>query len=68
MWQFGVAAIISGSLVAGCAEPGGTGSAGTMSADCATMKRQQQTLVAQGRQNTQEYRQLLDRYLARCHR
>lgn len=68
MRYFGAAAIISASFLAGCAEPGGTANTGSMSADCATMKRQQQTLVAQGRQNTSEYRQLLDRYLARCHR
>lgn len=53
---------LAGAL-AGCAAPGAPG---TMSADCATMKRQQQAMVARGQQNTDAYRQLLDKYLSRC--
>lgn len=54
--------VLAGTL-AGCAAPG---EPGTMSADCATMKRQQQAMVAKGQQDTDAYRSLLNKYLARC--
>jgi len=49
--------------LAGCAKPGGPGS---MSESCAALKRQQTAMVAEGRQNTDTYRRILDAYLARC--
>lgn len=49
--------------LAGCANAGGTG---RMSESCAALKRQQTAMVAEGRQNTDAYRRILDAYLARC--
>lgn len=53
------------ALLAGCAKAGGPGS---MSEGCEALKRQQTAMVAEGRQNTEAYRRILDAYLARCHR
>lgn len=60
-------ACLSALGLAACAPPGaGAGSRSTMSADCKSMQRQQQAMVAKGQQNTAQYRQLLDTYLRRC--
>ena len=53
-------------VLGACAPPtAGTGKK-TMSADCKSMQRQQQAMVAKGQQNTAQYKTLLDTYLRRC--
>lgn len=65
MLRYGPGLCLLTVILAGCAEPGGPRS---MSSDCAALKRQQHAMVAEGKQNTDAYRRILDAYLSRCHR
>lgn len=66
-----VATLLLGLATACAPPPAATGNppakrVNAETSDCASMKRQQQAMVARGQENTQAYRTLLDSYLRQC--
>lgn len=63
---------LAGLLIGGCAAGGpgsGARSVGNFEANCKQLDRKMRVLVARGKGEGQEYRRLLDTYLARrCHK